>query len=266
MHRGRQLVFRRKLFQASATGVGVLLFAAVAIVASNREARRTSVSAGRGREPATSVAATPGLTASTPGLAATASTAATSPGLGSRVATRTAPQAPQRSAASATSTTQVEGPSSSSRDDNSGLRLALSVPKTTYRVDEEFALSLVVENVSDHDLYWDPNPNAEFQHFRLTGASTSWEDDSCPPSRYPASNLPARTLRPGERVAFSAAYPARATPDDRSGCGLPAGMYDVSAWLNWCAETRASVGPNGPERYCTRKVTVQATPLRLRLK
>lgn len=146
------------------------------------------------------------------------------------------------------------------RTDPSGFKLILSASgRMRYRVKDDPAFQLEVENVSSRPLMYDSNQTRFFAVKPADGrAQPVWADHMCS-VQGSAYKGPPVTLEPGERVTLAiTTYPASELEPTRESCRvLTPGKYHLAGVVTWCPEGTLTDG------FCTHEKSkaIPSSPL-----
>jgi hypothetical protein len=124
----------------------------------------------------------------------------------------------------------------SSYDSPEGFRLVLTVDGSlNYSANQDIKLSVLVWNISNKDLQFDPNDTRNFA-LRLVGQTkAAWTDGDCRGARVPqALETSAQTLHPNEQTTFVDTYPGPSDNANRDQCRVSSGSYSAFGFVTWC--------------------------------
>jgi hypothetical protein len=162
----------------------------------------------------------------------------------------------------ATPTGEALNPNQSRYDTPEGFRMTLTVEGSLkYKPGDLIDMHVLVQNISKHDLQFDPNDLKNFA-FRSVGTSqTAWTDGNCRADRVPkALETSAQTLHPREESEFRDTYPGPADFANRDECRVPNGTYAVFGFVAWCPP-----GSTDAKGVCDPARTVQLSSAGVRI-
>lgn len=120
--------------------------------------------------------------------------------------------------------------------ENDGFELTLQVDGgTTHKADQPFTMRFMVKNISGKDRRWDPNQKTYFIMQTGEEGGGSWRDSDCAPGK--PSGQPAKVIKNGETLTFTARYPGPADRLDNSdACRRAPRGYGLIAGFVWCPD------------------------------